>query len=75
MSFIEFVTILFLFYMFWFFDREACRILAPQPGIEPTLPALEGEGLTTEPPGKFHLLLTSDAYKMLPSLAWLPVSF
>ena len=27
-------------------------ILAPQPGIEPTLPALEGEVLTTGPPGK-----------------------
>ena len=74
-AFIEFVTILFLFYMFWFFDHEACRILAPQPGIEPTLHVLEGEGLTTEPPGKSHLLLNSDVYKMLPSSGWLPVSF
>ena len=30
----------------------ACEILAPRPGIEPTSPALEGEFLTTEPPGK-----------------------
>ena len=29
--------------MFWFFGHEACGILAPQPGIEPTPPALEGE--------------------------------
>ena len=38
--------------MFWFFGCEACGILAPQPGIEPTPPALEGEVLTTGPPGK-----------------------
>ena len=38
--------------MFWFFGHEACGILAPQPGIEPTLPALEVEVLTTGPPGK-----------------------
>ena len=36
--------------MFWFFVQEACRILAPWPGIEPTLPALEV--LTIGPPGK-----------------------
>ena len=36
--------------MFWFFGQEACRILAPWPGIEPTLPALEV--LTIGPPGK-----------------------
>ena len=29
--------------MFWFFGCEACGILAPWPGIEPTPPALEGE--------------------------------
>ena len=38
--------------MFWFFGREACGILAPWPGTEPTLPALEGKVLTTGPPGK-----------------------
>ena len=38
--------------MFWFFGREAYGILAPQPGIEPTPPALEGEVLTTGPPEK-----------------------
>ena len=62
--FTEFVTILLLFYVLVFWPRgmwnfsEACGILArrgilaPQPGIEPTPPALEGEVLTTGPPGK-----------------------
>ena len=34
-------------FMFWFFDHEACGILAPQPGIEPTSPVLEEKVLTT----------------------------
>ena len=38
--------------VFWFFGHEACGILAPGPGIEPTSPALEGEVLTTGLPGK-----------------------
>ena len=38
--------------MFWFFGLKACGILAPRPGIEPAPPALEGEVLTTGPPGK-----------------------
>ena len=29
--------------MFWFFGHKACGILDPQPGIEPTPAALEGE--------------------------------
>ena len=33
--------------MFWIFDREACGILVPWPGIKPTPPVLEGEVLTT----------------------------
>ena len=49
--FIEFVTILLRF-MFWFFGHEACGILSPLPGIKPSPPALEGEVLTTGPPGK-----------------------
>ena len=48
--FMEFVTILFLFYVFW--GHKACRILAPWLGIEPTPPALKGKVLTTGPPGK-----------------------
>ena len=39
--FIEFVTILLLFYVFWFFGHEAHGTLVPQPGIEPISPALE----------------------------------
>ena len=53
--FIEFVTLLLLllcFGFFFFFGRKACGILAPQPGIEPATPALEGDVLTTGPPGK-----------------------
>ena len=53
------------YFMFWFFGQEACGILAPRPRIEPTPPALEGEVLTTGPPGKsqhvdsFHSLFPS----------------
>ena len=39
-------------FMFWFFDHEACRALAPWPGIEPMLHVLEGEVQTTRPLGK-----------------------
>ena len=45
--FIEFVIILLLLFMFWFFGHEACGILALQPGIKPTPSALEGKALTT----------------------------
>ena len=38
--------------MFWFFGGEAWGILVPWPGIEPAPPELEGEVLTTGPPGK-----------------------
>ena len=48
--FIEFVTILLLLFMFWFFVHKACGILAPWAGIEPLPSALEGEVLTTESP-------------------------
>ena len=39
-------------FMFCFFGHEACGILAPWPGIERTLPALEGEVLINGLPGK-----------------------
>ena len=54
--FIEFVTILLLLYVVWFFGYKACGILAPQPGTEHAPPALEGEVLTTGPPGKSLIL-------------------
>ena len=38
--------------MFWLFGHEAYGSLAPQPGIEPAPPALEGNVLTTGPSGK-----------------------
>ena len=47
--FIEFVTILLLFYVLFFFGFEACGILAPPPGIKLRHLALEGEVLTTGP--------------------------
>ena len=40
--------------MFWFFGQEAQGILDPHPGVEPALPALKGEVLTTGLPGKFQ---------------------
>ena len=42
--------------MFWFFGHEPCGIIAPQPGIEPSPPALEGKVLTTGLPGKSQIL-------------------
>ena len=39
-------------FMFWLFGCDACGIPASRPGIEPALSALEGEVLTTGPPGK-----------------------
>ena len=55
--FIKLVTILlFSFccycFMFWFYDCEACEILALWPRMEPIPPALEGKVLTTGPSGK-----------------------
>ena len=47
-GFIEFVTILLMFYVFGFFGHEACRILTPWPGLQPASPALEGEVLPTD---------------------------
>ena len=58
--FIEYFTTLLLFYFlgfffpffFFFFALWACGILASQPGIELSPPALEGKVLTTGPPRK-----------------------
>ena len=46
--FIEFVAILLLLFMLWFFGPEACGILASWPVIQHN-PALEGKILTTRP--------------------------
>ena len=45
--------------MFRFFGHEACGVLAPQPGIEPAPPALEGEVLTTGLPGMSPVAISS----------------
>ena len=49
--FIEFVTILLRYYVLVFWPRGMWD-LSPRLGIEPAPPALEGEVLTTGPPGK-----------------------
>ena len=49
--FIEFVMILFWFWL-GFFGHKARGILAAWPGVKPTPPALEGEVLTNGPLGK-----------------------
>ena len=61
--FIEFVTVLFLLFFFYdlFFGWEACGILAPQPGTEPTPLALEVQSLndwTVKEPLDFVKFLT-----------------
>ena len=38
--------------VFWSLGPKACQVLAPRPGIAPIPPALEGEVIITEPPGK-----------------------
>ena len=57
---------MFWFFSFLFFGHEACGILALPPGIKPTPPGLEGEVLTTGPPGKSQIILiiTSHCWKI-----------
>ena len=43
---------LFFFFFMFCFGQEACGVLALQPGMEPTPPALEGKVSTTGLPGK-----------------------
>ena len=43
-----------VFFFFGFFLLQGMWDPSSQPGIEPTSPALEGEVLTTGPPGKSH---------------------
>ena len=61
--FIEFVTILLLFFMFWSFGHPRARgISAPRPRIESAPPALEGEVLTAGAPGTSHEFIWSLMY-------------
>lgn len=41
--FTDFVTVLLLLLMFWFFGHKTCGIIAPYLEIEPPPPALEDE--------------------------------
>ena len=50
--FSECVKTLLLFYVTEFWPPRGVWDLAPQPGIEPAHPALEGRVSTTGPPGK-----------------------
>ena len=58
-------------FMFWFFGPKACGILAPQPGSEPTLPALKVESLNTGPVGKSFFCIKY-CYCSLLLFFWLP---
>ena len=63
------VSVFFIFY-FYFFCHEACRILAPQPGIDSSLVAFEGEVLTTGPPGN-SLFLSSNNTEFCHNGIWI----
>ena len=56
-----------------FFGHEACGVLAPWLGIEPTPPALEGDILATGPPGK-SLNSMEKSYCQAPIFFNFPVS-
>ena len=70
--FIEFATVLRLFYVcFFFFGCKACGILASRPAIEPTFPAFEGEVLAPGQPGKsleikFLILMCRHSISLIP---------
>ena len=49
--------------MFLLFGFQACVVLVPQPGIKPTPSALEGEVLTTGPPGKSLICVLKELLK------------
>ena len=50
---VEFVIVLLLYYVLFFFGHEAYEILASWPGVEPATSALRDEILTTGPPWKY----------------------
>ena len=68
--FIEFVTILPLFYVFWFFGPEECGILALQPGIESAPPELEGKVLTIGEPGQSYNLIEKSSIEFFLVEKW-----
>ena len=51
-------TLFCLYYFLAVPGLKPCRMLAPQPGINPASLPLQGRFLTTEPSGKSHLLLS-----------------
>ena len=71
--FIQFVKILLLFFMFWFFCHEAYGIWAPWPEIKPAPSALEGKGLTTIWP--VYLVKDASMTVAFPTSRWCMLSF
>ena len=71
--FVEFVTILLLllllFFFLWFafLTVRHLGILAPRPGSELVLPAMEGEASTTRMPGKSQV---EDAFEKSTDVGW-----
>ena len=52
LNLLQYCFYVLVFWFFFFFGQEACRILALPRPMEPPPPALEGEVLITGPPGK-----------------------
>ena len=62
--FIEFVTILLLFYLLVFLALRHVGSSLSEPGSKPLSSALEGEVLTTGPPGKSQALFQERKKKL-----------
>ena len=60
-------------FCFLFFDHQAGGILAPQPGIKPAPPALEGKFLTIGPPWKSYNPCLCDDKVYSPTIRLPPV--
>ena len=65
--FIEFVTLLLLFYAFCVCGHKTCGILASWPGIRPATPALEGQVVTTGLPQEEEDLRSPSQWFLLKS--------
>ena len=68
-AFVEFVTVLFLIYVLLFWLQGIWNP-APRPGIEPQLPALEGEVLPTGWPGKSGLHASGEGERVIALESW-----
>ena len=75
--FIEFVMILLLFYVLFSFFLAMKHVgsQVPDQGLDFHTPALEGEVLTTGPPGKSHLFLFLFSFSHFPPVFCFPLCF